>query len=211
LKENCPSCGAKLRDWFVFCEKCGVKISKTQDLEFETFEDHSDSYILDQSQYTDKPNFRTPVIQTQKVRSLFEEIIQYIENNFNPKFIRDKGDLKTQLIVFLKTKFSNEIASGGHTSMGGEVDIVIDGTFAIRLKIVKNEGGLIFLVDQMAEYKRDFNKSAVILVDIGEIVSGKIEEYMSEYIEMGIQTIIKKIWIKKDEITNEHTLITTVE
>lgn len=210
MKEYCPNCGSKLRDWFVFCEKCGFKLSQSAELKFETIDEHSDKYILKQSQYTDKPNFRTPVVQTQKVTSVFEEILQYIESNFNPKFIKDKGDFKNQLIVFLKTKFSNEIASGGHTSIGGEVDIVIDGTFAIRIKIIKNEGGLIFLVDQMIEYKRDFNKSAVILLDIGEVTTNKIEEYIDEYREMGIQTIIKKAWIKKDELENEQTVTSSL-
>lgn len=51
----------------------------------------------------------------------------------------------------------------------------------------------------MMEYQRDFNDSTAILVDIGELTTNKIHEYIGEYKELGLKTILKKAWIKQNE------------
>ena len=205
MTKYCPSCGAKLKDWFAFCDKCGIQIGDTpteyepnyEPLEEPVYEEYAPPSDVIES------NHNVPDSKLTRPENTFLTMLQTIEGEFDPRVIRDKDDFKNQLILFLNAKFTNEIQGQGHTSIGGDVDIVIDGTFAIKLKIIKNEGGLIFLVDQLMEYQRDFNDSAAILLDIGELTTNKIHEYIEEYKELELKIILKKVWIKQSENEKE--------
>ena len=205
MTKYCPGCGAKLKDWHVFCEKCGVQITDTPEykpgyeepLEEPNYEEYSPQSDFIQ---TDRPSLQD---NTHIEKNIFLTMLETIENEFDPRVVKSKDDFKNQLILFLNTKFSNEIKGQGHTQVGGEIDIVIDGTFAIKTKLIKNEGGLIFLVDQLMEYRRDFHDSAAILIDIGELTTNKIQEYIEEYKEMGLKVILKKVWIKESDEEKE--------
>ena len=125
-------------------------------------------------------------------KSEFDAIVQSIMKGFHPDSIKDEEDCEKQLIQFLNKKFPNKILRRGHTSQGVKIDLVIEGSYALELIIVDNEGRLISLMDQMLKSKQDFGKVAAILVDINKIPNPKIREYIAEFEKKGIKIILKK-------------------
>jgi len=203
MTKYCPNCGAGLRDWFVYCEKCGMRIDELPKQEYEPAYESVEEPVYEEELPRDVDKVpsdrRAPEFKPHSKNNEFETILKAIDVKFDPRTIESEDDFKKQLLLFLKTTFPNEIQGYGHTTIGGEVDVVIDGTYALKIKFIKNEGGMIFLVDLMMEYKHDFNDSAVVLIDVGELTSNKIEEYVNEYRELGIKTVLKKAWVKKKE------------
>lgn len=133
-------------------------------------------------------------ISTEKRKNEFDVIIQSIVDGFHPDFFKDEEDCENQFIEFLNRKFPNKILRRGHTSRGVKIDLVIEGSYALELIIVNNEGRLISLMDQMLKSKQDFGKVAAILVDINKIPFSKIKEYITELEKIGIKTIMKKAY-----------------
>jgi len=127
-------------------------------------------------------------------QSEFDAIVQSIMKGFHPDSIKDEEECEKQLIQFLNKKFPNKILRRGHTSRGVKIDLVIEGSYALELIVVDNEGRLISLMDQMLKSKQDFGKLAAILVDINKIPVSKIEEYVTELEKIGIKTILKKVY-----------------
>ena len=123
----------------------------------------------------------------------FDEIVQSIKDNFHPVDVKHEEDGEIQLIQFLNKEFPNEIFRHGHTSRGIKIDLVIEGTYALELITVDNEGKLISLMDQMLKSKQDFYNVAVILVDTGKVSFSIIAEYAAEFEKIGIKTVIKKV------------------
>ena len=94
---------------------------------------------------------------------------------------------------FLNDRFPTHAESHGHTSKGKPIDIVIDGTYAIELIIVDNEGKLVSLMDHVLKFKEDFGIVVVILLDTGEVPFFIIEKYIREFEKIGVKTIVKKV------------------
>lgn len=133
-----------------------------------------------------------------KVEYDFDTILGSIEEGFNPGIVKNEEESENQLIQFLDTRFPNKSLTGGHTSTGKKVDIVIDGTYCIELAVVNNEGRLVSLMDQILKYKRDFGEVAVILLDLNEVPAYTIEKYIDAYKQAGAKVIVKKCNIEKD-------------
>jgi len=204
MDKYCPNCGAKILDWFMFCEKCGFKLDHIIEPELPPVEKNYED------KFPESSNFSTPqknsIETTKSTENEFNNILHKINSDFNPKNVVDKNDLKRRLVEFLRSNYPHEILGEGHNSIGEKMDIVINGIYAIKLKIVKNEGGLIFLVDQILECRRDFNDIAVFLYDIDEISSEKINEYITEYYELDIKVVMKKGFIVKPIVPERETV-----
>lgn len=124
----------------------------------------------------------------------FDTILGSIEQGFNPNMVKNEDEAENQLIQFLNTRFPNKSLTGGHTSTGKKVDIVIDGTYCIELAVVDNEGRLISLMEQILKYKRDFGEVlAIILFD--SVSTYIIEKYVDSYRKVEAKVIIKKCHI----------------
>ena len=205
MARTCPNCNAKLKSWFIYCEKCGIKIIDDYEPEIqpepiyeEIEESQYEEQIVEEPIPTDIQHFEKQP-ETVKTGNEFDSVLIAIEDKFDPRIVKNEEDFKNRLVQFLNTNFPNEVTGEGHTSVGGGVDIVIDGTYALKIKVLTSEGAMIFLVDMMMEYKHDFHDSAAILLDIGEITSNKIEEYIKEYDSLGIKTILKRAWFKDEK------------
>jgi len=133
-----------------------------------------------------------------KVEYDFDAILGSIEGGFNPSIVKTEEGYENQLIEFLNTRFPNKTLTGGHTSLGEKVDMVIDGTYCIELAVVNNEGRLVSLMDQILKYKMDFGEVAVILLDPNEVPAYTIEKYIDAYKQAGAKVIVKKCNIEKD-------------
>jgi len=122
----------------------------------------------------------------------FDIIIQKIKEGFNPEYAENEEAYEKKLINFLNLRFPNKIFRPGHTASGLRIDIVIDGTYALELITVNNEGSLLSLMNQIRDSKKDYHQMAVILIDLGKIPSEKIQEYANVYESLEVKTIIKK-------------------
>jgi len=123
----------------------------------------------------------------------FDNIIESIKRDFFPKNVFNEEDCEKQLINFLNKKYPNKIFRHGHNSRGIKIDFVIEGTNAIELITLENEGKLLSLTDKILKLQQDFGKIAVILIDINKIDIIKIKEYAEELEKRGIKIIIKNI------------------
>ena len=121
----------------------------------------------------------------------FNHIIQMIEKEFILDSVTDEKDCEQQLISFLTKNFPQTIIRSGHTSQGVKIDIVIEGSYALELVLVTNEGRLVSLLNQMVKSTQDFGKNAVILVDIKKVAAPKLKEYIAEYERFGVKIILK--------------------
>lgn len=134
-----------------------------------------------------------------KIKNDFDTILGSIGIGFNPLQIKDEEDAENQLVVFLDSRFPDKSLTGGHTSTGKKVDIVIDGTYSIELALVNNEARLVSLMEQILRYKMDFGQVAVILLDSGEVPAYTMEKYVDSYKKAGAKVIIKKISVAKKD------------
>jgi hypothetical protein len=122
----------------------------------------------------------------------FNNIIQKIKEGFNPEYAENEEAYEKELVNFLNLRFPNKIFRQGHTSSGLRIDIVIEGTYALELITVNNEGRLLSLMNQIRDSKFDYHQMAVVLIDLGRIPSEKIQDYANVYESLEVKTIIKK-------------------
>lgn len=127
-------------------------------------------------------------------QNTFDKIIQLLREEFQPTAITSEDDCETQLIHFLSSRFPSIVQSKGHTVHGRKIDLVIEGVYALELILVTNEGKLLSLMEQIGDSKQEFSKMAVILVDVNEVPSDKIQQYSQEYENLGVMTIVKKAY-----------------
>jgi ABC-type cobalt transport system substrate-binding protein len=177
--------------YFVSRRLLGSSLSSSDDSLARNIEENSYEYSSG-AEFLEQPN------STPKFEYDFDTILGSIEQGFNPGIAKNEEDAENQLIGFLNTRFPNKSLTGGHTSTGKKVDIVIDGTYCIELAVVNNEGRLVSLMDQILKYKRDFGEVGVILLDLNEVPAYTIEKYIDAYKKVGAKVIIKKCHIDND-------------
>jgi ABC-type cobalt transport system substrate-binding protein len=176
--------------YFVSRRLLGSSLSSSDDSSARNVEENSYEYSSG-AEALEQP------ISAPKVEYDFGTILGSIEQGFNPGTVKNEEDAENKLIGFLNTRFPNKSVTGGHTSTGKKVDIVIDGTYCIELVVVDNEGRLVSLMDQILKYKRDFGEVlAIILFD--DVPTYTIEKYVDSYRKAGAKVIVKKCNIEKD-------------
>ncbi len=112
-----------------------------------------------------------------------------IEQGFEPEDVRDENDFEKQLMQFLKIKYPDRIKRQVDTPKG-KIDIIIDNRYAIELKIADGKGKLRDLLGQVHSYKKVYSEVAVILLDVGKMSHSEIKEYVDDYENLGVKTII---------------------
>lgn len=117
--------------------------------------------------------------------SHFQIFLDAIQTEFIPEPVFDEKELQSQLSVFLRAKFpNNKIEREVRIPSGGDIDIVIDNTFAIELKIPKDRTTLRNLIAQIDEYQEYYPNIAVLLLDVSLPNIGKhLDEYRQKYLE----------------------------
>jgi len=124
-----------------------------------------------------------------KRQSEFDSILESIEQGFEPEDVRDENDFEKQLMQFLKIKYPDRIKRQVDTPKG-KIDIIIDNRYAIELKIADGKGKLRDLLGQVHSYKKVYSEVAVILLDVGKMSHSEIKEYVDDYENLGVKTII---------------------
>jgi len=121
------------------------------------------------------------------------KIINTIQNEFEPDPSTDEKELQGNLNQFLKMKYPGKKIEREVDSRVGKLDFVIDGKYAIELKLVKNSSTLRNLIGQLEEYQEVYRQIAVLLLNIIEISDiEKINYYKERYAAKGIPTMVVK-------------------
>jgi len=131
-----------------------------------------------------------------KGKSEFDDILEDIKKHFELEHVRDEDDFEKQLIQFLKTKYPNRVKRQVDTRKG-KIDIVIDNRCAIELKIADGKGKLRNLLGQVHSYKKVYEEVAVILLDVGKLSKSVIREYIDDYKDFEVRTIVLEGVLKR--------------
>ena len=123
----------------------------------------------------------------------YDTLVQVISQNFFPKNVTSEQEAEKELLYFINKRFPQMVTRPGHTTSGTQIDIVIDGTYAIELVLVDSESRLISFMHQIIEVKESFFKAIVIFVDPGKLPEESINRYIQECEGIGINPIVKRV------------------
>lgn len=124
-----------------------------------------------------------------KKQGEFDAILDNINNEFEiVENVRDEEDFKKQLSQFLKYKYSGIRLE--QPNPRGRGDILINNKYLLELKIAKNKYILRDLKGQIHDYKKVYDKVAVVLLDVGEVPRTEIKEYMEDYHSFGADVLL---------------------
>jgi hypothetical protein len=122
------------------------------------------------------------------IKSDLDFILESIKG-FEPEPVRDEEDFEKQLFQFLKLKYPNQVERQVETREG-KIDIVINGLYALELKIADSRGKLRDLIGQLYSYKKVYDNVSVVLLDIGKMSYHEIKNYVDDYRRLGVKTVI---------------------
>lgn len=122
------------------------------------------------------------------IKSDLDSILDSIKG-FEPEPVRDEEDFEKQLFQFLKLKYPNQVERQVETREG-KIDIVINGIYALELKIADSRGKLRDLIGQLYSYKKVYDNVSVVLLDIGKMSYHEIKKYADDYRGLGVKTVI---------------------
>lgn len=162
--------------------------------------------LLNNSDETAYDTYRSVNLYDKKKIDTFDRIIILIKNKFHPSSFKNDEECEKLLLSFLTENLPNNIITHGHTAKGDRLDIVIDGTYALELIVADKEEKLLHLMDLSLKSKKDFDKTAAIIIDIGHIQNDKIQEFTYEMKKIGIKTIVITVNfdIKKEVETKDN-------
>ena len=169
------------------------KTSNTNKIISDKFEKNTNNQNNEKIKDTKKNiNFKNKIKHFKKYDATFFKIITAIQDEFKPQPCTDEKELQGQLTMFLSTKYPSKDIDREVEKDGAKPDIVIDGKYAIELKIARDATTLRNLTAQLMEYQEVYPQIAALLLNIVE--KSKIEiikEYAKKYDEkLKIPTII---------------------
>lgn len=148
-------------------------------------------------------NFKNKIKNYKNYHSAFLKIINTIQDDFKPEPSSDEKELQGNLKMWLSAKYPGKKIEREVESRAGKVDIVIDGKYAIELKLAKNSQTLRNLYAQLVEYQEVYPQIAALLLnDIEKSNIETIKEYAKKYDEkLKIPTIIVQGRMRKTKGT----------
>ncbi len=148
-------------------------------------------------------NFKNKIKNYKNYHSAFLKIINTIQDDFKPEPSSDEKELQGNLKMWLGAKYPGKKIEREVESRAGKVDIVIDGKYAIELKLAKNSQTLRNLYAQLVEYQEVYPQIvALLLNDIEKSNIETIKEYAKKYDEkLKIPTIIVQGRMRKTKGT----------
>lgn len=121
--------------------------------------------------------------------SEFDAILSSIKNDFEPEPVRDEKDFENQLIQFLKLRYPGRVQRQVETHEG-KIDLVVDGKYALELKIAEVKSVLRDLVGQVHSYKKVYDDVGVVLLDVKTLHRPEIDNYIRDYEKFGVKTVL---------------------
>ena len=185
-----------------YCDKLGINSDGSRkDIEtrLENYLSRKEKSISNQnnSQTEDTKkniNFKNKIKHFKKYDATFFKIISTIQNDFKPQPCTDEKELQGQLTMFLSTKYPGKEIDREVEKDGAKLDIVIDGKYAIELKIARDPTTLRNLTAQLEEYQEVYPQIATLLLNIIEKSNMEsIKEYAKKYDEKLIRDTVNKM------------------
>jgi hypothetical protein len=139
-------------------------------------------------------------------------ILNDIEANFPSISGRDEREFEKQLLVYLRNRYPNKKIIEQMRTSAGTVDIGIDeginGKYAIELKVAYNKSTLQNLVGQIHGYLKDISikkeNLGIVLIDGKFMEYDRIKEYVKDYRDFGVRTIVLSRVIDKGNKHHHH-------
>ena len=115
-------------------------------------------------------------------------------DDFEPEPIINEEDLEKQLYQYLVAKLGRDRVKRQVSVERGKIDIVIDGSVGIEIKIAKRKEDLNLLLGQAMVYIDYFEKLYTVILDIGKNV--ELDYYRNRLEAIGAEVLIFRGLIK---------------
>jgi len=126
---------------------------------------------------------------------MMDSIILKLEKGFEPEKVYDEKELQNLIRQFLQTTFpkSKIEREADFKSNRDSVDILVDGKYAIEVKIPNNRTELRNLSAQLEEYREEYPNIIVFILENEELnLTDDIKEYTEKYkSKLGIESVVK--------------------
>ena len=152
-------------------------------------------------------------------------ILDAIEEDFDPEKIMDEKELQGQIAVFLKTRFKGKEVEREISMQEGSkdsrnfLDILVDNTYALEVKLPTTRTQLRNLKGQLEEYQEKYPFLGVVIGDKTKLATDRdsefydsefeenlpvwIKEYTDKYkVDLGIRSVVFNI-VKRRENKNK--------
>lgn len=126
----------------------------------------------------------------------FTDYLDLIQTKFKPEPVRDEKELESQLSVWLKSRYEDAVRRQVQSPYG-RIDIVLFGKYALELKIATDRSVLRDMVGQLRDYKKVYPDLATVILDIRSLERSVIEEYIKQYADDGVRSIIVEGMVRK--------------
>jgi hypothetical protein len=125
-------------------------------------------------------------------------ILDAIEEDFDPEKIMDEKELQGQIAVFLKTRFKGKEVEREISMQEGSkdsrnfLDILVDNTYALEVKLPTTRTQLRNLKGQLEEYKEKYPFLGVVIGDKTKLATDRDSEFYDSEFEENLP-----VWIKE--------------
>lgn len=134
-------------------------------------------------------------VESKESDYFMDSIILKLERNFEPMKVYDEKELQNLLRIFLQQAFPDMSVEREVSlkNIRGNVDIVINGKYAIELKIPNNRSELRNLFAQLEEYREEYPNIITLILNNKEYdLTDDIKYYTDKYkSKLGIESVIK--------------------
>lgn len=137
-----------------------------------------------------QPRPISPSIPTPQVpgKGPLETLIAILKE-FTPEEFRDEPELQKQLALYLKLRNVGHVEREVQSTKG-KIDVVVDGKFAIELKLAENSQKLRGLVSQAMDYRKLYSHVIALIVDVGALGPKELEERIQDLKNLGVMAIV---------------------
>lgn len=126
----------------------------------------------------------------------FDELLSFIRK-MKPEPTRDERELEGQLVMHLKHGYAEARIGRQVKGDRNRVDVVVDGKFAIEIKVADSRTTLRNAVAQVIAYRKQYSNLVVVLLDVHELSREEIDASAAEYRTYGASTIILDEKVKR--------------
>jgi hypothetical protein len=122
----------------------------------------------------------------------FKEILKNVQK-FEPMPVANEDELQNQLYQRLSVSYPKIKKARKKEE---SPDIIINGKYALEVKIAKNQAALTYLTGELIRYSKHYPNIAAIILNAGKVPESLLKEYASVYASnANVQTIfINGVW-----------------
>ena len=163
--------------WVEFLKKVKEKAKQKYDeIIAEEEEEEEEEEVEDDEEEKDIP---PEVKEARRLDRKLNRIMNFIKKKFMPikgKKMKER-DLEKQLVQFLRVGFRKYNTEYQVRTRAGIIDIVIDDTIAIELKL-SGMSNLQRLIGQAGMYVKDYPRVGIVILDQGNVKKTTLKEYL---------------------------------